>query len=94
MGGSINAYLHLSKNCQKCAVFASERIPRGMKRGEKEGHVERAGILPDRPEIHDKLCRMKHSKVMGAIITSKGSRNCAAEMNATASWLNFCSTDQ
>lgn len=75
----IYIFLRIAKNVL-CLLLKGS--PRGMKRGEKEGHVERAGILPDRPEIHDKLCRMKHSRVMGPIITSKGSRNCAAEINA------------
>jgi len=65
-----------------------------MKGGEKEGHVKRVGRLPDRQESHDKFCRMKHSRVMGPIIISNGSRNCTAGMSATASCLNFCSTVQ
>lgn len=39
-------------------MFASERVQRRMKRGEKEDHVEGVGILSDKQEISDKLCRM------------------------------------
>lgn len=58
-------------------MFASERILRETKRAEKEDHVKGTGILPDKQEIRDKLCRMMHSSMMGTIITSKGSRNCS-----------------
>lgn len=58
-------------------MFASEWILRETKRAEKEDHVKGAGILPDKQEISDEICRMMHSSMMGTITTSKGSRNCS-----------------
>lgn len=76
-------------------MFVSERIFRGMKGDKKEGHVERVGSFPGKQETHDKLCRMRHvgpTAMLGTIIKSKGSKNRAAEMNATESCLSSCST--
>jgi len=68
-----------------------------MRGDKKKGHVKRVGNHPGRQEIHDKLCRMRHSRVtamLGTIVIFKSSRNCAAEMNASASCLKSCNTVQ
>lgn len=56
--------------------------------------MEGVGIFPDKQELSYKLCRMMHSRMMGTIITSNGSKNSAAEINATRGCLPFCSTVQ
>lgn len=72
----------------KTMLFPSENILGGVKGDGKESHMERIGILPQ----NYKLGKMKHSRVMGTIITSSGSKNCAAEASAATSCLDFSST--